>query len=98
MEKSIHFRRPRLAMTLANVALAIVLALGVSPATKAMAEPNGASPSSVELKANISATVNDGSMTSAKEFTFGLFDTDNEGKKTGNAISTVKVKAGKPPY
>ena len=92
MEKSIHLRRPRLAMMLANVALAIVLALGMSPATKAMAEPSEAG--SVELEAKISATVNGGSMTSGKEFTFGLFDTDNEGSKTGEAISTVKVKAG----
>ena len=92
MEKSIHLRRPRLAMMLANVALAIVLALGMSPATKAMAEPSEAG--SVELEAKISATVNGGSMTSGKEFTFGLFDTDNEGNKTGEAISTVKVKAG----
>ena len=94
MEKSIHFKRPRLAMMLANVALAIVLALGMSPATKAMAEPSEASPTSVELEAKISATVNGGSMTSGKEFTFGLFDTDDNGAKTGEAISTVKVKAG----
>ena len=92
MEKSIHFKRPRLAMMLANVALAIVLALGMSPATKAMAEPSEAG--SVELEAKISATVNGGSMTSGKEFTFGLFDTDDNGAKTGEAISTVKVKAG----
>ena len=91
MEKSIHFKRPRLAMMLANVALAIVLALGMSPATKAMAEPSEAG--SVELEANISATVNGGLMTPDKEFTFDLFEVSDSGKET--KVSTATVKAGK---
>ena len=91
MEKSIHLRRPRLAMMLANVALAIVLALGMSPATKAMAEPSEAG--SVELEAKISATVNGGLMTPDKEFTFDLFEVSDSGKET--KVSTATVKAGK---
>ena len=47
-----------------------------------------------ELEAKISATVNGGSMTPGKEFTFGLFETNSSGAKTGNAIATATVKAG----
>ena len=109
MKKSAHFRGHRSSTMLANVALASVLALGMSPAAKAMAAPNEADPqqpadqaqatvaantAAGELKANIAATVNGGSMTSDKQFTFGLFETDDTGAKTGEAIATATVKAG----
>ena len=109
MKKSAHFRGHRSSTMLANVALASVLALSMSPAAKAMAAPNEADPqqpadqaqatvaantAAGELKANIAATVNGGSMTSDKQFTFGLFETDDTGAKTGEAIATATVKAG----
>ena len=47
-----------------------------------------------ELKVEVAKTVNGGTMTPDKEFTFGLFETDAAGKKIGEAISTVTVKAG----
>ena len=109
MKKNAHFRGHRSSTMLANVALASVLALGMAPAAKAFAAPNDADPQQPadqaqatvaantavgELKVNISATVNGGSTASDKEFTFGLFETDDSGAKTGVAIATATVKAG----
>ena len=109
MNESAHFRGSRLSTTMASIALAAVLALGMSPAAKAFAASNEADPQQTadqaqatvaantaagELKVNIAATVNGGSMTSDKEFTFGLFETDADGAKTGEAIATATVKAG----
>ena len=52
---------------------------------------------SAELNLDIAKTVNGATSSSDKEFTFGLYETDAFGNKTGNPISTVKVKAdGKP--
>ena len=47
-----------------------------------------------ELRVEISKTINGGSTTSDKQFTFGLFETDDTGAKTGEAIATATVKAG----
>ncbi len=47
-----------------------------------------------ELKVNVTATVNGGEWEPDREFEFGLFEADANGEKTGQPVSTVKVKAG----
>ena len=47
-----------------------------------------------ELEVKVSKTVNGGKYADDHEFEFGLFETDEFGVKTGDPISTVKVKAG----
>ncbi|MDO4848657.1 MAG: FctA domain-containing protein [Coriobacteriia bacterium] len=43
---------------------------------------------------SVKKTVNQGTLTPDQEFTFGLFETDENGDKTGDALDTVSVKAG----
>ena len=47
-----------------------------------------------ELELNVAKTVNGGEWTPDREFTFGLYETNADGEKTGEPVSTVTVKAG----
>ena len=46
------------------------------------------------LEVNVAKTANGGAYETDREFELGLFEVDEEGEKTGDAVSTVEVKAG----